>query len=111
MLGVVVLGVGLLDVFATVLQYEHVGLVAPRLYRLVWGLVRRTSMMLPARPRAAIRAVTGPALIPLTLVLWLGALLLGFALVYYPGVGGHAFHLRAPLKASFGAPLYVRSAT
>ena len=90
-LGVAVLGVGLLDVFLTALNYDEAGFLATRLCRLQWcafrGLTRRLSQRW--RP-VALRQVMGLSLV-LNMTVWLGAVIVGFGLVYFSQMHGANF--------------------
>ncbi|MCU1449686.1 MAG: hypothetical protein JWP02_1856 [Acidimicrobiales bacterium] len=109
--GALVCLVGLADVFLVVLQYDSLGLLAPRLYRLVWTALRVSTQRLPSDLRLLARSMGGPAMIPLTLVLWLGMQVLGFALIFYPAMRGNGFTIHAPLHAEPGVAFSFSMAT
>jgi len=82
--GVVLIVVGLADVFLTVLHYENPGFLAVRTYRYGWEIARRITAPLPRRLRGLMRSMTAPAMVVLNLTGWLGFQIVGFALVYEP---------------------------
>jgi hypothetical protein len=110
-LGVLLVAAGLVDVFLAVLQHDAVGFFTPRLYRWCWRLVRGVTQPLPKGLRETVRSLAAPAMVVLTIAVWLGAQALGFALIYYPGVLGHGFDLTPGLRPSFGVALYFSTAT
>ena len=111
LLGVTVILVGLVDVFFAVLQHDAIGFLTPKLYRWSWVVARTVTQPLPTQLRSSIRSLAAPGMVVLTLVVWLGTQLVGFALVYYPGVMGGDFSLGSELQASFGVALYVSAVT
>ena len=111
LLGVAVILVGLVDVFFAVLQHDAIGFLTPKLYRLSWVAARTLTQPLPTGLRSSIRSLAAPGMVLLTIVVWLGTQLIGFALVYYPGVLGNEFALGSDLRASFGVALYTSAVT
>lgn len=111
LLGIAVILVGLVDVFFAVLQHDAIGFLTPKLYRWSWVAVRTLTQPLPTQLRSSIRSLAAPGMVLLTLVVWLGTQLLGFALVYYPGVMANEFTLGSDLQASFGVAVYVSAVT
>lgn len=85
-LGTILVVVGLLDVFFTVLNYDGFGFLSSRLYRLMWNLVRVTTTPFPSWVRDFARSTGGPLMIPATLLLWMGLEILGFGLIYYANI-------------------------
>ena len=72
------------DVFTTVFRADgRAGFAAHRLYSCFWWAWRRVALLAGSRRRSVL-ALGGPLLMPLTLLLWAGALVLGFALIYLP---------------------------
>lgn len=75
------------DVFSTIFVARGgAGVLTRRLYRLtwrVWGLVCR---YLPRPRHRRFLALAGPVLFPATVALWVGELVVGFALIYLPFV-------------------------
>lgn len=83
-----------LDVFLTVFHPEgHGGPLTGRLNRTAWGGFRALA---GARPAKAL-AFAGPMMPVLTLLVWMGLLIAGYALIYYPRFpfAGHAWRPRA----------------
>ncbi|HEX2193047.1 MAG TPA: ion channel [Acidimicrobiales bacterium] len=107
LLGLALIVVGLVDVFFAVLQHDAIGFLTPKLYRWSWVAARTVTAPLPTRLRSSVRSLAAPGMVVLTLAVWLGTQLLGFALVYYPGVTGDEFTLGADVRPSFGAALYM----
>ena len=90
-LGVVVLMVGLLDVFLTALNYDESGFFAIRLCVLQWRCLRCITRRLPRRWRpVALRQVTGLNIV-LNLMTWLVAVIVGYGLIYYGQMSGTNF--------------------
>jgi hypothetical protein len=100
--GALVCLVGLVDVFLVVLHYDSRGLLATRMYRVLWTALRASTQRLPSNPRLVARTMGGPAMIPLTLALWLGMQVVGFALIFYPAMRAHGFTIHAPLHSDPG---------
>jgi hypothetical protein len=90
-LGIVVIGVGLLDVFLTALNYDECGFFAIRLCRLQWRCLRSITRRLPRgwRP-VALRQVIGLNII-LCMAVWLTTMIVGFGFVYYSQMYGTHF--------------------
>ncbi len=110
-LGLVVIVVGLVDVFFAVLQHDAIGFLTPKLYRWSWVAIRTVTQPLPARLRSSLRSLAAPGMVGLTVAVWLGTQLVGFALLYYPAVVGDEFSLVPHLRPSFGVALYYSAVT
>ncbi len=97
-----------LDVFRTVLLPAAGGGISTRLARALWWAVVRS----PAPLRRRLLAAVGPCALVLAVVVWMGSLLVGFALCYVPFVDGFAF---APTPrfadAGWAEALYVSGTT
>jgi hypothetical protein len=87
LLGTVVLVVTLLDILTTVFHPTAQSPVSARVSRAVWYLVERLSRALPYRGRRWLLSWTLPVAVAGLLLLWLLALLVGFALLYAPSMG------------------------
>jgi Ion channel len=107
LLGVAVILVGLVDVFFAVLQHDAIGFLTPKLYRWSWVVARTLTEPLPTGLRSSLRSLVAPSMVLFTLVVWLGTQLVGYALVYYPGMLGGEFDLGPQLRPSFGVALYM----
>lgn len=84
LVGVVLLAVMCLDVYATVfVPTGQPGPVAGRLYHLTWRLWHRRFGDGSARSRRQL-AQLGPLLVPFTVLVWAALLWLGFTLVFLP---------------------------
>ena len=82
-LGIIVLGLGLVDVFLTALNYDESGFIAVRLCGLQWRCLRGITRRLPRRWRPlALRQVTGLNIM-LAMTFWLGSVIAGYGLIYY----------------------------
>lgn len=108
-LGALIVAIGLVDVFVTVLHYDGPGIFALPTYRFVWETLRRATEILPGRLRVMGRSMAAPLMVVLTLVLWLGVQIVGFALLYYPAVTSSFAVGR--VGRSFATALYVSIAT
>jgi hypothetical protein len=90
-LGVIVLGTGLLDVFLTALNYDGSGFLAARISRLHWCVLRGLTQRLPQPWRSAVlRQVIGLSLV-LNMTVWMAAVTVGFALLYFSQMRGGNF--------------------
>ena len=90
-LGVLVLGIGLLDVFLAALNYDESGFVAARLCRLEWCVLRGVARPLPQRWRSVVlRQVMGLSIV-LNMTVWLGVVIVGFGLIYFSAMHGANF--------------------
>jgi hypothetical protein len=93
-----------LDVFRTVLLPTSRGTTDRVLSELVWALARAA----PTRVRAGARRASGPLSLVLTSVVWYGSLLLGYALIYLPGVQSLSYAQGTPFGArGLGEALYL----
>lgn len=90
-LGALVLGVGFVDVFLVVLNYDESGFIATRMCRWQWYCLRGVTRRLSRRWRPfALRQVTGLNIL-LSVTLWLGLVVVGFGLIYYGFMVGSNF--------------------
>jgi hypothetical protein len=106
LLGVLLLGVLVLDVFRTVfVPRGHAGPVTRRVYRWTWDCAHRLSRR-STRPRHRLAHV-GPLLLPLTIVLWALELVLAFGLVYVALSDRFVVPTRSGELDSFSTALYV----
>ena len=108
-LGLVV--VALLDVFFTVLHYDDFGFLSNRLHRGIWGALRRLTAPMPRNLRNFVLSLGGPLMIPATILLWIGLVTVGFALIYYAGMGEENFAFDYDVDQSFGRMLYLSGVT
>jgi hypothetical protein len=90
-LGVVVLIVAFVDVFLVVLNYDESGFLATRLCRWQWYCLRGVTRRLSRRWRPfALRQVTGLNIL-LSVIIWLGLIIVGFGFIYYGLMAGTNF--------------------
>ncbi|MFP4416155.1 MAG: potassium channel family protein [Chitinivibrionales bacterium] len=99
--GTVIIIIGLLDVFFTILHYDGFGVVSSRFYRLFWGLLRALTDPFPQGISQLWRSLGTPLMIPATMLIWLGSVTIGFACIFYP-------YMHHPY---FSLPAYVVNAT
>lgn len=105
-------GVGFLavvgvDIFLTVLHHwRGSGPVADRVARWMWVAAQALAPHVPARSRRGMLGLVGPLLIPVTLCLWAGMIILGFALLYLPWMPGGFSAGEVPAPATLGDALY-----
>ncbi|MGH7097043.1 MAG: FUSC family protein [Stellaceae bacterium] len=110
-LGIVVLGLGLLDLFLTALNYDEAGFLATRLCVLQWRCLRSITRRLSRRWRPiALRQITGLQIV-LSVTIWLGFVVIGFGLIYYGLMYGTNFQYdgRGVGAGIFGA-MYLSAA-
>ncbi len=109
-LGCVVVAVALLDVVVTALHPAAESQLSARFHRALWFAVRYAARPLPVRARRALLGWTLPLSVAGLVLSWLLALLVGFALLYAPGlVTPRAFAHAAgagPAPTPWGDALY-----
>lgn len=88
--GVVLILLGLLDLFLSALNYDESGLLSLRLQALLWLGLRALFRRLPERWRAVGRAQVVGMQILLSLIIWVGLEILGFGFVYFGLMHGQA---------------------
>jgi hypothetical protein len=86
LLGGLLLLIVLLDIFTTVFHPEAHGPLSARFNRAIWRVVERLSRVLPPRGRRWVLSWTLPVAVAGLVLLWLLALLVGFALLYAPSM-------------------------
>ena len=89
--GVLLILVGLLDVFFTVLHYDGFGFLSSRLYKRLFEAVRLLTRALPRRYRALGLSMAAPLMVPITITVWVVLVSSGYALIYYAGMSRGAF--------------------
>lgn len=108
-LGIAILGVTLLDVFLTALNYDEAGFIAGPLAAGQWRLLRRVTRRMSRRWRpVALRQVTGLQIM-VTVAAWLCGIILGFGLIYLGLMPGGGFQYDGVHQNLFGA-LYFSAA-
>jgi hypothetical protein len=88
--GALLILVGFLDVFFTVLHYDGFGFLSSRLYDSLFKVMRSLTRPLPRRYRALGLSMAAPLMVPVTITVWVLLVSLGYALVYYAGMDGDA---------------------
>lgn len=109
--GIALILIGLLDVFLTVLHYDGAALLGRLTSRGTWGTVRALTAPMPRRPRTYLRCLGAPLMIPVTLSVWLILQILGFALLYQPGLESGQFHITGDNEAGFPLAVYTSVVT
>ena len=105
-LGTVLVALALADVFSTVLvPGSGRGPVRRPLTRVVRWVFRQTRR-LPARVRRRVLAYAGPVEVTATLLSWFALLLVGWAAIYHPALGGPVTAAQGPTDDSWGTALY-----
>lgn len=82
---------GLLDLFVTVFNYDGFSFLANRLQGVLWKFMRTAARALPTRARHTFLSLASAAMLPATYALWLGLLIIGFALMFFAGLRSQAF--------------------
>ena len=109
LLGIAILGVTLLDVFLTALNYDEAGFIAGPLAAGQWRLLRQVTRRMSRRWRpTALRQVTGLQIM-VTVVAWLCGIILGFGLIYLGLMPDGGFQYDGVHQNLFGA-LYFSAA-
>ena len=110
--GVVIVLVGLLDVFFTVLHYDGFGFLSSRLYNGLFDTVRLVTRPLPRKYRALGLSMAAPLMVPVTITVWIFLVSAGYALVYYAGMDGESFSFSSSgLAPSFMEAMYFSGVT
>jgi hypothetical protein len=110
--GVLVILVGLLDVFFTVLHYDGFGFLSSRLYRRLFDVVCFLTGPLPRKYRALGLSMAAPLMVPVTITVWIFLVSAGYALIYYAGMDGETFSFSSSgLAPSFMEALYFSGVT
>lgn len=103
LLGIVILLVALLDVFFTVLDANGFSLLSRRVYRWMWWLWRHGARILPAGVRTSWLSVGAPLMIPASVAVWFGLVIVGFALIYFGGMSPENFFFGGGSQPSLDA--------
>lgn len=109
--GLVLVVIGLLDVFLTVLNYDGFSFLTSRVYRMSWGATRAVARRLPGRPAQMLLSLAAPAMLPGTVAIWVGLEIVGFALIYQPAMEAGWFSIKADIEPTFGQALYLSGVT
>jgi hypothetical protein len=110
--GVLLILVGLLDVFFSVLHYDGFGFLSSRLYNRLFEAVRFVTRQLPRKYRALGLSMAAPLMVPVTITVWIFLVSLGYALVYYAGMDGRTFSFsNLGLQPSFMEAIYFSGVT
>jgi Ion channel len=110
--GVLLILIGLLDVFFTVLHYDGFGFLSSRLYRRLFDVVCFLTGPLPRRYRALGLSMAAPLMVPVTITVWIFLVSAGYALVYYAGMDGESFSFSSSgLAPSFMEAMYFSGVT
>jgi hypothetical protein len=110
-LGALLVVLGMADVFLTVLHYDGSALLGPRVNRGTWWAVRTATAPLPRRLRSYLRCLGAPLMIPVSLAVWLSLEVVGFALLFHPGLQNGQFDLPERTDPGFGLALYTSIVT
>lgn len=106
--GVVLILVGLADVFFTVLHYDGFGFLSSRLYNRLFNAFRFATRPLPRRQRALWLSLAAPLMVPATITVWILLVSFGYALVYYDSISTKTFYFSSPgLEPTFLEALYL----
>lgn len=90
-LGIILIVAGLFDLFLSALNYDESGMITRWLQAGQWRVLRTVFRRLPEPVRAPGRAQVVGLQILLSVVLWVGLVLVGFGFVYYGLMYGHNF--------------------
>jgi hypothetical protein len=97
----------LADLYIVVLYARSdLGFLASRLSLIVWRLFRGVARRLPDGPRSWLLTFVGPTLMALLVVVWVGLLLVGFALIAWPALGDEIRKMSGPTPTDFTTALY-----
>lgn len=106
--GVVLILLGIGDVFFTVLHYDGFGFLSSRLYSGLFNLFRFVTRPLPRKYGAVGLSLAAPLMVPVTITVWILLITVGYALVYYDSISVKTFYFASPgLEPSFLEALYL----
>jgi hypothetical protein len=109
---VLLVHVGFLDVFFTVLDHDGFGFFSGRLYNSLFGMVRFVTRPLPHRYRALGLSMAAPLIVPVTITVWPFLVSLSYDLVYCTGMDGRTFSFSASdFQPCFMEALYFSGVT
>ena len=110
--GVLLILIGVGDVFFTVLHYDGFGFLSSRLYHRLFDAVCFITRPLPQTYRAFGLSMAAPLMVPVTIVVWILLVSMGYAMIYYAGMKRGDFSLSVPrLEPSFVEALYFSGIT
>lgn len=96
----------LADIFITVLYARtNLTFLTPRLYRVAW---RAFELLVPHSfsKRDLLLSLAGPLMLAMTITLWIAFLILGFALIAWPDLGGALRATSGATGDDFGTAMY-----
>lgn len=103
-IGIVILA--LVDIYYTVLYFSsYGGILSTPLNKGVWQLFRFAAVVIPFG-RNRLLSYNGPTLLVTTVVLWVGLLMGGFALIAWPALGSGIQASQGPTPTDFVTALY-----
>lgn len=105
--GVLLILVGLVDVFFTVLHYDGFGFLSSRIYGKLFETIRFATRPLSGQYRALGLSTAAPLMVPVTIIVWISLVALGYALVYYAGMDQKTFAFGSDLQPSLQNAIYV----
>jgi len=110
--GVLLVLVGLLDVFYTVLHYDGFGFLSSRLYNGLFDSMWFVTRPLPRTYRAVGLSMAAPLMVPATITVWILLVSMGYALVFYAGMDERTFSFSTSgLAPSLKEALYFSGVT
>lgn len=109
--GGVLASMALADIFLTVL-YARSGsaLLSERVNPMLWRVFRQVARYLPRRSRNLFLSFFGPVVMVLTILIWVGMLILGFALIVWPELGTSVQASSGTAPSDFATALYYSGA-
>lgn len=82
-IGIVLVGVTLVDIFFMVLHVDSSGVISPKIHRAIWNVIIAASVRY-GRLRRSLLALAGPIMLAVTFLFWMVLFTVGFALIYVP---------------------------
>lgn len=99
------------DLFLTVLYARNdVGLLSPRVNRLVWSCFRRAAKLAPGGGQRLL-TFAGPVLLATIVLVWLALLVVGFALIVWPALGDGIRKSSGTTPTTFATAFYYSGYT
>lgn len=107
--GIIILGMTLLDLFLTALNYDEAGFLHQPVAAWVWRVIRRVTRRMSRRRRPVVlRQVTGIQIVVIVGI-WVGGSIVGYAFIYLGMMSGQGFLHDGGSGDAFGA-LYFSTA-
>lgn len=109
--GALIASAAVADLFLTVFNYDGFSLLSSRFHALLWRALCKTAKPIPGALRHNVLSIASAGMLPATVMLWLGLEIVGFAMMYDPGLVRGSFALKDQLPSAIGTGFYVSGGT